>query len=299
MSYCVVIPARNEEKNIYWVLDSLANQTMLPKMVCIINDGSTDKTKQKIINFHCNTGKNFNINIIDLPKRDYSLLGTPEIAKIFNKGFEAVESLKTDYLLVVGGDTLLTKNYVENLLFEFDHNNELVVCSGVTDEHEINREHVEGSGRMIETFFFRMFGFEYLINHGWESEILYFARMLGFDAYNIPDAKFTGTRKASSNLKTFFCYGQGMRAMGYWTPYALGRVLYSFLIKRKRVRGAIQLFAGYLSFNTIHCDYRLKKFVKDYQITKIKKKFDLEDFLEKYFPNFYYGEYLYGKERTK
>jgi glycosyltransferase involved in cell wall biosynthesis len=296
MDYSVIIPARNEEKNIYWCLDSLANQTMLPKIVCIINDGSLDNTKQEIINFHCNTGKNFNIQIIDLPKRERSLLGTPEIAKVFNMGFKEVRNNKYRFILIVGADTLLTNDYVENILFEFAHNSRLVVCSGITDEHQINREHVEGSGRMIEKNFFEEYGFKYPINHGWESEILHFARMLGLNAYNIPDAKFTGFRKASSNLKTFYYYGQGMRALGYWTPYAMGRALYKFMIKQKRIRGGIQLIAGYLSFNTIHCDKYLKKFVRRYQITKIKKVFDLEDFLEKHFPNFYYGEYLYNKE---
>ena len=296
-----MIPARNEEKSIYPVLDALMSQTIPPKYVCVVDDGSTDNTVRKIKQFiedwyELKEGSQKTLFVIKNIKINHkSLLGTPEIAKIFNVGFEVLKQFKTDYILVLGGDTILVPSYVEDILFEFNHNNKLVVCSGITTEHLINRDHVEGSGRLIETFFFRQFGFKYLVNHGWESEILFFARLLGYEAYHITDTTFYGLRKASINLKSFVPYGKGMRAIGYWTPYALGRALYRYMFKQKRLRGGIQLLAGFFSFDIINCDKKLKEFVRAYQINQFREKFDIEDFLEEHFPNFYYGEYMYGK----
>jgi glycosyltransferase involved in cell wall biosynthesis len=44
MNY-IVIPAHNEEQFIALTLDSLISQTLLPKKVVIVNDNSTDKSR--------------------------------------------------------------------------------------------------------------------------------------------------------------------------------------------------------------------------------------------------------------
>lgn len=41
----VIVPAFNEEKNISKALDSLINQTSLPEEIIVVDDGSTDRTK--------------------------------------------------------------------------------------------------------------------------------------------------------------------------------------------------------------------------------------------------------------
>ena len=45
MNFYIIIPAHNEQSSIGLTIDSLTSQTLLPKQVVIVNDNSTDKTK--------------------------------------------------------------------------------------------------------------------------------------------------------------------------------------------------------------------------------------------------------------
>ncbi len=51
MNYYIVIPSHNEEKYISQTLQSLTEQTVLPKKAVIVNDNSTDKTADIIMAF--------------------------------------------------------------------------------------------------------------------------------------------------------------------------------------------------------------------------------------------------------
>jgi len=55
----VIIPARNEEKNIYYILSSLANQTCKPSEVIVVDDFSEDQTKE--------IAQKFDVTVIDNP----------------------------------------------------------------------------------------------------------------------------------------------------------------------------------------------------------------------------------------
>ena len=51
MNYYIVIPSHNEEKFISLTLQSLVEQTVLPKKLVVVNDNSTDKTAEIILAF--------------------------------------------------------------------------------------------------------------------------------------------------------------------------------------------------------------------------------------------------------
>ena len=46
MKFLIIIPTHNEEENILFCLKSLENQTFQDFECVIVNDGSTDKTKE-------------------------------------------------------------------------------------------------------------------------------------------------------------------------------------------------------------------------------------------------------------
>ena len=62
MRYYIIIPAHNEEKFIGLTLQSLAEQTILPSKIVVVNDNSTDKTAEIIQDFAKN---NTNITIVN------------------------------------------------------------------------------------------------------------------------------------------------------------------------------------------------------------------------------------------
>jgi biofilm PGA synthesis N-glycosyltransferase PgaC len=46
--YIIISPARNEQDNIAHTIRSMADQTCTPNLWIIVNDGSTDRTKELI-----------------------------------------------------------------------------------------------------------------------------------------------------------------------------------------------------------------------------------------------------------
>jgi glycosyltransferase involved in cell wall biosynthesis len=256
--YSVVIPAKNEGKHIINVLLSVVNQTRPPAFICVINDGSTDDTLNYINEFRNNYEYYTAWKIISLPKRKLSLVGTLTLGQIFNSG------------LILGGDTFLPHKYVEKLLKEFEVNKNLAITSGFTPEHVINKGHVEGSGRLIKSSFFKRIRYQYPEVTAWETSPLYLARLLDYDVYHTRRAKFYCYREATSNLKNYSYYGSGMRGLGYWTPYVIARAML-LLYHKKNLKRTIQMVAGYLSFKTVHSNKLLKIFVKDYQKKEIKR----------------------------
>ena len=51
MKFLIIIPAHNEEKNILFTLKSLEKQTFQNFFCVVVNDGSTDKTREIAENF--------------------------------------------------------------------------------------------------------------------------------------------------------------------------------------------------------------------------------------------------------
>lgn len=103
----VIIPAFNEEKNIPLCLASLANQTIKPQRIILIDDGSHDKTVLYTQEF-C-TANNMEVTII---QREHSIGKTPTI-KRQSREFEA------DVEFILDGDTYLeSTNYIERTVQE-------------------------------------------------------------------------------------------------------------------------------------------------------------------------------------
>ena len=48
LNFYIIIPAHNEEKNIAQTLQSIVNQKLKPKKLVVVNDNSSDNTRQII-----------------------------------------------------------------------------------------------------------------------------------------------------------------------------------------------------------------------------------------------------------
>lgn len=103
----VVIPALNEEEYIILALDSIARQSVRPRSVILIDDGSRDHTAEYAEAFAAS---------IDLPiqvlKREKSTGKTPTVK-------QASRVSDADVELVLDGDTVFeSENYIERLVQE-------------------------------------------------------------------------------------------------------------------------------------------------------------------------------------
>jgi glycosyltransferase involved in cell wall biosynthesis len=98
----VIIPARNEEANIVRCLASLQRQSLAPRKIVVVDDGSRDATSTLARQF----GDAHDLNLLVIT-RQHSIGKTPSIK-------EQTRTLDSDVLFVLDADTILTSdNYIE------------------------------------------------------------------------------------------------------------------------------------------------------------------------------------------
>ena len=103
----VVIPAFNEQDNIVRCLASLVRQTMRPRKIVVVDDGSSDHTASRAVRF----GSVHGLNVLVI-KRAMSIGKTPSIK-------DQARALDSDVLFVLDADTILeSDNYIERTVQE-------------------------------------------------------------------------------------------------------------------------------------------------------------------------------------
>lgn len=130
-SYIIVTPCKNEEDNILQLADSIINQTILPKRWIIIDDGSTDSTPELLKSL---TSKYnwIHVQVLTNQKRDLSF----HYAEIVNNGLNfalhiSKESEFTcDFLGLIDADMILSLDFFEKIITEFENNLKLGIASG-------------------------------------------------------------------------------------------------------------------------------------------------------------------------
>ncbi len=256
MKIGVVIIARDEEKHLTKTIQALKNQTLTPTKIVLVNDRSTDRTKE--------IAKKFEVEIVDFPYEHESWVMTKNLAKVFNLGFEKLGYY--DYILVLGADHILSNQYVETII-ERIHGTDIVVASGVIKGE--NAKNVRGSGRVINGQFWKSIGGKYPIKHGYESYILFKAESMGYKIKKFDDIITITQRKTSTNynLRKFIYKGESYRALGYTWPYTLAA---AFKFIKIHPLAPIFMFCGYLKNNSKFYEPEVREKVKDYQKQRIK-----------------------------
>jgi len=125
MKFYIIIPAHNEEDSIAKTLDSLLNQSLVPKQVVVVNDNSSDLT-QAIVEDYANK---YNwITLVNSISSDKHLPGS----KIINAFYKGYETLDEDYDVICkyDADLIFPKNYLEQIARHFNANDRLGMASG-------------------------------------------------------------------------------------------------------------------------------------------------------------------------
>jgi len=229
----VVVPAWNEEKYLGKTLKSLYSQTLKPYMIVVVNDGSTDRTEEIAYIYRA--------NIVNRPKKTFSLVGNPHEAENWNMGLKFLDkhNERLDYVMVLGADQILEKNYIEKVVKTMIKAN-LVIASGVVDG-EISRV-PRGSGRIYSFDWFKSIGF-FPVNYGGESFPLHKALEENLGVKVVKEALSFGQRKTSRSKVKMIALGKGRKALGYSLTFMLG----SFVLNIRNLQSEIWLLSGYLS----------------------------------------------------
>lgn len=125
----IIIPVYNDEKYLAQCLDSIIQQTYLNIEVIVINDGSTDKSKEIIMEY-----QEWYPNLIYLEQENQGLSVARNIALKHAKG---------EYVFYIDSDDYLEKHTINRLYNKIiESNSDLVICGHreVYDESMVGKD---------------------------------------------------------------------------------------------------------------------------------------------------------------
>lgn len=127
----VVIPVRNREHLIVRCLESVKAQTWRPIHVIVVDNGSTDDTKQVVEDWISGNEENdFKVSFVEEPQ--------PGAAVARNRGLKEVE---TDFMLFFDSDDMMCQDMIENVMSAFSRraNIDLVYWRSIVKDNNADK----------------------------------------------------------------------------------------------------------------------------------------------------------------
>jgi glycosyltransferase involved in cell wall biosynthesis len=269
-SYFAIVTCRNSENEIENAIISLLKQTIVPKYIIVVDDGSTDGTPRILERLKSN---NEGLYLITNPDLGYDI---GRVVKNWNSAISLARKLsleKTDYHMISTDDTHYEASYSEKIMEKMDSDDKIAISSGNYDNNSYSTPH--GAGRFVRNSFFEEFLELYPEKMGYESVILQMSLYHGFKNLVNNDARFSHTRPLGANHH-FYEFGASMRTLGYDPLFVLGRFAQCFVTGRPMGRmGALRMFYHYLSYNPKQVGYdsmydpEIRKAIRTRQRTRI------------------------------
>lgn len=125
MNYIIIMPAYNEENFIGRALDSVIRQTLLPKQLIVVNDGSTDATPDIVRS--C-AEKHPWIRLVNNEKKEKRAAGS-KVVRAFYLGYETIEQ-DYDFLVKLDADLEISDNYFARIAEMFTEEPRLGIAGG-------------------------------------------------------------------------------------------------------------------------------------------------------------------------
>jgi glycosyltransferase involved in cell wall biosynthesis len=249
-SYFAIVTSRNSENEIENAIISLLKQTIAPKYVIVVDDGSTDGTHDILERLKSSTDR---LHLITNPDLGYDI---GRVVKNWNSAIRLARKLnleKTDYHMISTDDTHYEESYSEKIMREMDSDYKIAISSGNYDNNSYSTPH--GAGRFVRNSFFEEFLDLYPEKMGYESVILQISLYHGFKNLVNNNARFSHTRPLGANHH-FYEFGASMRTLGYHPLFVLGRFVQCFVTGHPMGRmGALQMLYHYLSYNPKQVGY--------------------------------------------
>lgn len=162
MKYYIVIPAHNEAQLIGLTLESLADQSVLPAKVVVVNDNSTDNTEEIVNRF---IEKSPWISIINNSSEAKHLPGS-KVILAFNKGLETLDD-NYDIIVKADADLIFPPNYFETIIAHFQSDKTIGMAGGFCYieksgewilENLTDKDHIRGALKAYRKECFKQIG---------------------------------------------------------------------------------------------------------------------------------------------
>ena len=214
INYVVITPVRNEEKYLPLTIKAMAAQSIRPMKWIIVDDGSTDCTRQ----IADEAAKSHRwIRVLHRADRGFRKAGGGVI-DAFDEGYRMIENEPWDYLVKLDGDLSFEGDYFARCFAEFSGTPRLgiaggTICNatprGIEVESKIDpRFHVRGATKIYRAECWRAIG-GLIHAPGWDTLDEVKANMLGWSTRTLPEMKVIHHRRAGA-------------AYGAWTDMVKG-----------------------------------------------------------------------------
>jgi len=247
MKFQIIIPAHNEEEFISQTLESLSQQTLLPKKVIVVNDNSSDKTKEIVEGFA--EQQNW-ISIVNSKSSNQHLPGS-KIVKAFYKGYDIMDD-DYDVICKFDADLIFPDNYLEALAIHFQSNKNLGMAAGFCYiekkgewilEDLTNKDHIRGALKAYRKQCFIDIG-KLKPSMGWDTVDELLAKFYGWDILTDEKLKVKHLKPTgiSYNAASKYMQGEAMYKMRYGFP-----ITFISAFKLASKKASFKLFRDYIS----------------------------------------------------
>lgn len=281
MDFYIVIPAHNEEAHLQQTLQSLVEQSRLPKKIIIVNDASTDGTAQIIRQF---SEKFPFISYVEITSGEHHQPGS-KVVRAFYKGLETLDE-DYDIICKFDADLIFPKNYLEKIAEHFQNNPTYGMVGGFCTiekngnwvvENLTNKDHIRGALKAYRKKCFQQIG-GLKTSMGWDTADELLAQYHGWqiktdESLHVKHLKPTGENYSK---KSKYKQGEAFYRMRYglWLTFIASAKLAS---KKKSFQFFIDSMAGYFKAKKSGTAFIVSaaegKFIRNLRWKNILKKF--------------------------
>jgi glycosyltransferase involved in cell wall biosynthesis len=280
MKYYIVIPSYNEEALIALTLQSLISQTVLPSKIVVVNDNSTDKTAEIVLEF---AKENPFISLVNKTSENIHLPGS-KVIQAFQKGFETLDE-DYDLIVKIDADLIFPPDYFETIIKHFQSDSKIGMAGGFCYiekngdwilENLTDKDHIRGALKAYRKETFQEIG-GLKPAMGWDTvdELLckyYNWKVVTDESLHVKHLKPTG---ANYNKTARYKQGEAFYTLGYgfWiTAIASAKLA---MMKKKPL-----LFLDYIkgfwkaksAKKPMLVNAEQSKFIRNYRLQKMKEK---------------------------
>ncbi len=281
MDFYIVIPTYNEEAHLQKTLQSLVEQTFLPKKIIVVDDASTDGTSKIIQQF---SEKYSFIESVFHNSEGAHAPGS-KVIKAFYKGFETLDN-DFDIICKYDADLIFPKNYLEKISAAFENDNSVGMVGGYCYiekdgewilENLTNKDHIRGALKAYRKECFEKIGG--LKNAmGWDTVDELLAQYHGWkiktdESLHVKHLKPTGKVYSKASK---YKQGEAFYKMryGFWLTFIASAKLAS---KKNNMQYFIDSIKGYQKAKKEKKDFIVSesegKFVRNLRWKNIRQKF--------------------------
>ena len=254
LKYIAISPVRDEAEYIEKTINSMEQQTILPKKWIIINDGSTDNTAEII---HTASKRLNWISVVDRPNRGFRKAGSGVI-NAFYDGFSKINGIKWKYLVKLDGDLSFEHDYFEKCFSYFEENKNLGIAGGLICKLKNGKIINDSPGVPI----FHVRGATKIYRYNCWQDIKPLVRAPGWDTIDEVKANRSGwatrtfydlvliqhkpTGSADGYWRNWFKNGRANYVAGYHPLFMFGKCV-KRMVQQPMIIVSTALLAGYIS----------------------------------------------------